>query len=98
MTTIFEGIMIFCWGVSWPAAVIKTYRTKSIDGVSIVFLWFVFTGYISGLLFKISEASSSGTINPVIVLYIFNFLLVGIELILYYRYRRRKPETVGIRE
>jgi len=87
--TVFEAIMIFCWGVSWPAAVWKTWRSKNVAGVSIVFLWFVFTGYVSGVCFKLADYSATGTINPVIVLYLFNFLLVGAELILYYRYRPR---------
>ena len=85
--TVFEAIMIFCWGVSWPAAVRKTYRTKSVEGVSILFLWFIFTGYVSGICFKIAEYLSDGFMNPVIVLYLFNFVFISIELILYYRYR-----------
>ncbi|MBN1291883.1 MAG: hypothetical protein JXB48_08590 [Candidatus Latescibacteria bacterium] len=85
--TIFEGIMIFCFGVSWPAAVLKTFRTKNVDGISILFLWFIFIGYVSGILFKISAALYNGYMNPVIVLYIINLIMVGIELVLYYRYR-----------
>lgn len=85
--TVFEGIMIFCFGVSWPAAVIKTFKTKSVEGISAIFLWFIFTGYVSGILFKISETMVSGYINPVIGLYIFNIVLVGTELVLYYKYR-----------
>lgn len=87
--TLFEAFMIFCWGVSWPAAVWKTYRTKNVDGVSIFFLWFVFLGYVSGICFKVSEYVGEGFLNPVIVLYTLNFLFVGTELILFYRYRRR---------
>lgn len=86
--TLFEAAMIFCWGVSWPAAVWKTLKTKSVEGVSILFLWFVFFGYVSGLCFKIAEYFGEGRLNPVIGLYIFNFVMVGSELILYYRYRK----------
>ncbi len=85
--TIFEGVMILCWGISWPAAVRKTLKAKSVEGVSILFLWLVFAGYISGILFKLFSAQTDGFVNPVIVLYLFNFLMVGAELILYYRYR-----------
>ncbi len=86
-TTVFEGIMIFCWSVSWPVAVYKTLRTRTVKGVSAVFLWFVFFGYVSGILFKLSERMATGQLNPVFVLYLFNFAVVGTELILYYRYR-----------
>ena len=86
--TIFEGIMILCWGISWPAAVIKTYKTKNVEGISILFLWFVFLGYISGLMFKMFEALGSGHINPVTILYIINLVFVGSELVMYYKYRK----------
>jgi hypothetical protein len=86
--TVFEAIMIFCWGISWPAALMKTIRARSVEGVSILFLWLVFIGYVSGIFFKIFTARSEGFINPVIILYIFNFVMVGAELILYYRFRR----------
>ncbi len=87
--TVFEAIMIFCWGISWPAALGKTIKTRSVEGVSILFLWLVFIGYVSGIFFKIFTARSDGYVNPVIILYIFNFVMVGAELILYYRFRRR---------
>jgi hypothetical protein len=91
--TIFEGIMIFCWGISWPFAVRKTLRTRSVEGVSILFLWFVFVGYISGILFKIFAARADGYVNPVIILYIFNFTMIAIELVLYYKYRVKKADA-----
>jgi uncharacterized protein with PQ loop repeat len=87
--TFFEAFMIFCWGVSWPVAVWKTYKTKNVGGISILFLWFVFFGYVSGICFKVAEYMGEGFLNPVIVLYMLNFLFVGTELILFYRYRRR---------
>ncbi len=86
--TLFEAVMIFCWGISWPAALRKTIRTRSVEGMSILFLWLVFIGYVSGILFKISTARTEGFLNPVIILYIFNFVMVGAELILYYRFRK----------
>jgi len=91
--TIFEGLMIFCWGVSWPAAVYKTYNTKNVEGVSLLFLWFVFLGYVSGMLLKIFEAIRNGFVNPVTILYILNLTLVGAELILYYKYRNNHKNS-----
>lgn len=91
--TLFEAAMILCWGISWPAAVRKTLKTRNVDGICIIFLWLVFFGYVSGILFKLSVARTEGFINPVIILYLFNFFMVGAELILYYRYRRKTPRT-----
>lgn len=81
--TIFEAVMILCWGVSWPAAIRKTWKTRSVEGVSAIFLWLVFIGYVSGILFKVFEARTEGFINPVIILYLFNFFMVAAELILF---------------
>lgn len=86
--TLFEAVMIMCWGVSWPFAVRKTLRTRNVEGVSGLFLWFVFIGYVSGVFFKLAAARTDGFINPVIILYLFNFVIVGTELILYYRFRK----------
>ncbi len=85
--SVFEGIMILCFGVSWPVAVWKTLRTKNVSGISIFFLWFVFIGYVSGVMFKLTEAMGNGYVNPVIILYLFNLVLVGTEVMLFYRYR-----------
>ena len=89
--SLFEGIMILCFGVSWPVAVWKTLKTKNVSGISVFFLWFVFTGYVSGVMFKVVEAMGNGHVNPVIILYVFNLVLVGTEVALFYRYRSR-PE------
>ncbi len=93
--TLFEGIMILCWGVSWPAAVRKTLKTRSVEGVSILFLWLVFFGYVSGIFFKLFAARTDGFINPVIILYLFNFIMVGTELVLYYRFRRNPAQPAA---
>jgi lipopolysaccharide export LptBFGC system permease protein LptF len=55
-----------------------------------VFLWFIFGGYVSGIGFKLAEYAAEGRLNPVIGLYLFNFFWVAAEVILYYRYRRKK--------
>ena len=86
--TIFEAIMIFCFGISWPFAVARTLRTRNVAGVSIVFLWFVFAGYVAGILFKLSDWAAAGHPSPVMALYLFNFMVVGIEVVLYYRFRK----------
>jgi hypothetical protein len=84
LTTAFEIGMLFCFGISWPFAVMKTYRTKNIGGKSPVFLSFVFAGYISGIMFKVF-----GTLDWVVALYVLNGLMVASDLALYYTYRAR---------
>ena len=86
MAAFFEAGMLVCFGVSWPFAVLKTYRSKSVGGKSILFLWLIFFGYVSG-----ATAKLVGEMTWVIALYALNGLLVATDIALYYRYRGRTP-------
>jgi hypothetical protein len=81
-STAFEIAMLFCFGISWPFAVAKTYRSKNVGGKSAVFLWFVICGYAAGILFKVF-----GRLDWVVGLYALNGVMVALDLTLYYRYR-----------
>lgn len=86
---LFEGMMILCFGISWPTKIWKTLKTKTVAGISSVFLWLVFVGYLAGILFKISEAQYRGALSPLIILYVLNAVMVGSEIMLYYKFRIR---------
>lgn len=79
----FETAMLFCFGASWPFAVFKTYKTKNVAGKSMVFTMLIFLGYICGIFHKLFY-----NFDIVILLYIFNGLLVFIELMLYFKYKK----------
>jgi hypothetical protein len=81
--SIFEIGMLVCFGASWPFAVYKTWKTKTCEGKSMVFLWLVFIGYLSGVMHKIVYC-----LDLVILLYALNGLLVFTDLCLCYRYRK----------
>jgi NhaP-type Na+/H+ or K+/H+ antiporter len=83
MHQIFEAGMLICFGASWPFAVYKTWKTKSAHGKSMVFLWLVFIGYLSGVASKIL-----GTMSWVVGLYVLNAAMVFTDIVLCYRYRR----------
>jgi hypothetical protein len=78
---LFESIMLVCFGCSWPFAIAKTLRTRSVEGKSIVFITLIFIGYVAGIAFKLI-----GSFDRVIWLYITNGTLVCIEIVLYFRY------------
>lgn len=82
--SVLEAGMMLCFGASWPFQVAKTYKTKEVKGKSILFLWLVEIGYILGMLHHILYAPDS-----VVFLYLLNFLLVGTDMTLYYRYKNR---------
>ena len=85
MSSVFEAVMMICFGVSWPLSIWKTCKVKNPTGKSIGFLWMVIIGYISGMVSKVV----GGKIDWVIGLYALNAAMVGTDLILVYIYRAR---------
>ena len=45
MSQFLEAAMVFCFGISWPLSIIKSYRARTSQGKSIVFLMFILVGY-----------------------------------------------------
>ena len=80
----FEAGMIFCFGLAWPVNIIKSVRTKSAKGKSLMFLVAVWIGYVSGIIHKITYSR-----DIVMVLYIINWVLVTADIVLYFINRRR---------
>ena len=85
---IFEMVMHFCFGCSWPFAIAKTIHTKKVEGKSVVFIIMVVIGYLAGIISKLT-----GEMTPVIWLYVINGPMVSAEMVLYFRYHRtdRRP-------
>lgn len=83
--SIFEAVMMVCFGVSWPLSIWKTYKVKNPAGKSTAFLVLIILGYICGIISKIV----TGNINWVIALYALNALMVGTDLFLVCLYRAR---------
>ena len=77
MAQIFEVGMLICFGISWPISVIKSIRSRSSSGKSLLFTVVIIIGYLFGIANKIY----SGTITYVFWLYIFNILVVTTDLI-----------------
>jgi len=77
-----EAIMLLCFGISWPVSIYKSFAVKRVTGKSVVFLWMIFIGYISGIFHKYLY-----NYDMVIIMYSMNAIMVFIDIILYYRYR-----------
>jgi hypothetical protein len=89
MGQLFEGLMLVCFGASWPFAIWKTYRSKRTEGKSMIFLVLVILGYISGMIAKFYHAATEHTqLEPVTALYGVLALVVAVDLVLVIRYRR----------
>jgi hypothetical protein len=81
--SIFEIIMLLCFGAAWPVSIYKSWKSRTNAGKSLLFLWVIFCGYLAGITHKIVYAR-----DPVLVLYICNALMIAADLGLYYRNRR----------
>lgn len=82
MSEIFEIIMVCLFGASWPMNVIKSYKAKTAKGKSIMFLLFIFVGYVFGIAAKLTAPTFKWY---VLMFYIINITMVGIDIILYFR-------------
>lgn len=80
---IFEFLMLVCFGFSWPFSILKSIRSRSAKGKSIMFMLLVELGYIFGITHKILY-----NFNWVTGAYIFLFCLVAVDIGLYFRNRR----------
>ena len=82
--SVFEAIMLVCFGASWPAAINKTLRSKNPAGKSLLFLCLIITGYLCGVIHKCLQPK----IDWVVWLYAVNLLMVATDLFLVCKYRR----------
>jgi hypothetical protein len=86
MVTVFESIMLVCFGISWPISVYKSATSKSTKGKSVLFTFAIIIGYIAGITGKIV----GGNINYVLVLYLINLAFVCVDLALYFINKKRE--------
>ncbi len=84
MAELCEILMIVAFGVSWPMNVIKSLRSRTAKGKSLLFLLLIFTGYIFGIAGKLIAGNFKWY---VLFFYILNELMVGTDLALYFRNR-----------
>ena len=81
MGEIMEVFMLICFGLSWPVSVYKSYKAHTAVGKSPVFLTVIWLGYIFGISGKIL----AGNVNYVLIIYIFNLVIVSLDVLLYFR-------------
>ena len=82
---LFEFLMLFCFGFSWPFSILKSIRSGSTKGKSLMFMLLVFFGYIFGIIHKVLYS-----FNWVTWAYVTLLALVGVDLVLYWRNWRRE--------
>ena len=82
MAEIFEILMIVLFGASWPMNVIKSIKSKTTKGKSLLFLILIFTGYIFGIAGKLIAGYFKWY---VLFFYVLNAVMVATDMVLYFR-------------
>ena len=84
LAEILETMMILSFGISWPINLAKAWRSRSSGGKSVIFDYFIGTGYVCGIISKIL----THTFNLAFWFYFPNLIMVTCDIILYYRNRK----------
>ena len=85
---LFEILMLLCFATAWPFSIYKLYKSGSNQGKSIVFSYVVLLGYVFGMTNKVIN----NDVNYVLAFYILDFVLVSLDMVMYYRNVRRQKE------
>lgn len=83
--SIFEIIMLLCFGAAWPFSIYRSYTSGTTGGKSVVFLIVLLFGYASGIANKLLLH-----FDNVVYLYVLNMVMVGIDTALWFRNKKKE--------
>lgn len=86
--SVFEAGMMVCFGMSWPVAALKTYKSKCVNGKSIHFSMLILLGYICGIIHKVLY-----NMDWVFWLYLLNTFFLLCDMYLYCLYRHNNSQV-----
>ena len=93
MTDLLEALMIFCFGLSWPISIRKSYVSRTAKGKSLFFEVFLLIGYICGITRKILLTANPSANHDFLFylsffFYVLNFIEISIDVCLYFRNKK----------
>ena len=93
-----EIIMIVSFGASWPMNVMKSYKARTAKGKSLGFLCLIEFGYVAGIVGKLLNETYMASFASkwyVLFFYVLNFVMVGTDLVLYFRNKKLDAIAAG---
>ncbi len=82
---VLEAVMIVLFGISWPFNLLKSIKSKSTKGKSLLFLILIDLGYIAGITSKfVSTTFVWATDWWIFMVYVINFIFVSLDMIVYF--------------
>ncbi|MBE6657319.1 MAG: hypothetical protein E7604_02640 [Ruminococcaceae bacterium] len=84
-----EALTIFCFGLSWPISIRKSVISRTAKGKSLFFEVFLLIGYACGITRKVIQLTTMDASGLLFFLsfffYILNFIMISIDVALYFR-------------
>ncbi len=95
LNDLFEALTIFCFGLSWPISIRKSWTSRTAKGKSLFFEVFLLIGYAFGIARKIIQYTiwdyAAHPDGPDFlfflsaVFYVLNFIEITVDVALYFR-------------
>jgi uncharacterized membrane protein len=80
-----EIAMLVAFGASWPFNIIKSYRSRTAKGKSVIFEIIVTIGYLFGVAGKFITYHQTGVLAYSVWFYLIDITMVAIDMVLYVR-------------
>ena len=99
LVDLLEALTIFCFGLSWPISIRKSLISRTAKGKSLFFEVFLLLGYACGIVRKVIQLAAMDASGVLFYLsfffYILNFIMISIDVALYFRNTKldRERET-----
>lgn len=89
-------LFLIGFGIAWPSSIVKSYRSKTAKGKSLMFLCVSFAAYLCGITSKFLATE----LSYVVIFYFINLCFVGTDIVLYFinskRDRLREAECSDV--
>lgn len=94
---LFEALTIFCFGLSWPVSIRKSWVSRTAKGKSVLFEIILLVGYGIGIVRKILQLTCMNASGFLFFLgfafYIINSIAISIDIALYFRNKKLDEEA-----
>ena len=80
-----EIAMLVAFGASWPFNIIKSYRSRTAKGKSVIFEIIVTIGYLFGVAGKFITYHQTGVLAYSVWFYFIDITMVAIDMVLFVR-------------
>ena len=88
---VLEATMIILFGISWPFNLLKSIKSKTTKGKSLLFLILIDLGYIAGITSKFFSTTFVWETDWwIFMIYVINFTFVTADLIVYFINKNRE--------